>query len=73
MKKLKDLFKKLNQTQKIIVGIVVGLVSLVITIAITDDIGYPGPFDWDDTWFVWVLFILVVGFFEYILFSPNDD
>lgn len=73
MKLLENLSKKLNQGQKLIVGIGVALVLLVITIAITDELGYLGSFDWDDTWFVWVLFIAIVGYFEYKLFGSYEE
>lgn len=78
MKFLENLSKKLNPVQKIIIGIAVALVLLIITIAIANEMGssYGGriaAFDWDDTWFVWVLFIAVVGYFEYKLFGSYED
>jgi len=72
MKFIEDLGRKLNPTQKLIVAIAVPAISLVITLAIASDVsGYGGPFDIDDTWPIWVIFLGIVGYFEFKLFSPT--
>lgn len=74
MKFIENLGKKLNSTQKLIVAISVPSVLLVITLAIADDIGgYGGPFDIEDTWLVWVIYLTVVGYFEFKLFSQTKS
>jgi len=72
MKFLENLSKKLNQNQKIIVGIIVALILLIIALAIIDIIGY-SSFNWEDIWFIWVLFIAIIGYFEYKLFGSYED
>ena len=72
MKFIEDLSKRLNPTQKLIVAIAVPAVLLVITLAIANDAGgYGGPFDIEDTWLIWVIFIGLVGYFEFKLYSPT--
>lgn len=70
MKFITNLSRKLNQSQKIILGIVVGLILLILTLTIADSLGgRGGSFDWEDTWLVWLLFVAIVGYFEFKLFS----
>ena len=70
MKHIKNLGKKLNSTQKIVVAITVPLILLIISLVIADAVG-SGPFDLDDTFLIWILFIGIVGYFEFHLFSEQ--
>ena len=85
-KYLEDLSKKLNQSQKIIVGLIVAAILFVITMAIADEVGTScgfrrgggygcsgGPFDMEDTWYIWVIFLLIIGYFEFKLFGNQNN
>ena len=82
---IKKLSKKLNQGQKIIVAIIVPAILFVITVGIASKISSSHcdrfakricksePFNMVDTWYIWVFFLLIIGFFEYKLFSNYED
>lgn len=85
-KYLEALSRKLNQSQKKIVGIIVAAIFFVVTMAIADKVGTScgfrlgggygcsgGPFDMDDTWYIWVIFLLIIGYFEYKLFGNQNN
>jgi len=67
MKFIEDIGRKLNHTQKLIVAISIPAIMLVIALAIADDAGG----DIDDTWGIWVIFLGLVGYFEFKLFSQT--
>lgn len=71
MKFLDKLARNLNPTQKKIVGVSVALVLLIICLAFADEVGSGSSpvFDWKDNWFVWVIFLSAIGYFEYRLFQ----
>ena len=68
MKYIEDLGKKLSATQKYIVAIFVPAVLLVVTLAITDNIDTSF-----DSYVIWIIFLGIVGYFEFKLFSPIDN
>jgi len=68
MKSLDAFSKNLNKKQRVIVGIAVPLIIFVITLAIANKIGgrFGGhPFAIEDTWYIWVIFISIIGYFEF--------
>jgi len=77
MEFLDNLIKKLNPTQKIIVGVFGALILLILCISIADAQGYSrsgvNAFDWEDTWYIWVIFLSLIGYFEYKLFQDSTD
>jgi hypothetical protein len=66
---LENIISKMSLAQKVIIGISVGLILLVITIAIAEVVDCWNAFHLEDTWFIWIIFLAVVGYFEYKLFS----
>ena len=78
MKELEKLISKLNKQQKLIaiIGVPFILFLLVVKIAgvIGENfIGEAQPFNFDETWWVWMIFVIVVGFIEYKLFENKVD
>ena len=79
-KYIKDLSQKHNQSQKKIVGLIVAAILFVITMAIADVAGTTcrrsgcrgGPFNMEDTWYIWVFF-LIIGYFEFKLFCNQNN
>ena len=73
MKFIRDLGAKLNSAQKTIVAVVFPLVLFVITYIIAGEVDgfYKKSFDMEDTWIVWVLFLVIVGYFEFQLYSDK--
>jgi len=78
--------KKLNQSQKVIVGIVVAAIFFVITIAIAHKVSFScgvlagggsgcrgGAFYMSKTWYIWVIFLLLIGYFEIKLFGKQKN
>ena len=65
---------KLNKIQKLIVAIVVPLVLFVITLIIAGECLYISLLDIDDfeTCFLWGIFIVIVGYFEFHFYSENN-
>lgn len=68
-KKIQDLGTKVNFTQRIIIAVILPLILLLIAYPIASEISYSDPFDFDDTWLVWVIYLLIIGYFEINLFS----
>ncbi len=71
MKFIKKLGARLNPTQKIIIAVSVPIVLFIIAIAFANNISYGYPFDMEDTWLMWVIFIVIIGYFEFDLFSEK--
>lgn len=74
MKKIKEWIAKLNQQQKIILGIVIPIGLLIIFYPIADEVAgyYSAPFDFEDTWLVWLIYVAIVGFIEFQLFENKE-
>lgn len=73
MKKNEGWIAKLNQQQKIILGIVVPVGLLIIFYPIAAEFDgnpyYSRPFKFEDTWLVWLIYVIIVGFIEFKLFE----
>ncbi|HKJ34338.1 MAG TPA: hypothetical protein VE912_10770 [Bacteroidales bacterium] len=71
--------KKLNNTQRMIVSIILPLILFIVSLAIANNIGYHivgvgtyshiihggKPFAINDTWYIWVIYLAIIGYFEY--------
>ena len=76
MKQIELWISKLNQSQKMIFAIVipVGLLVLFYPIANEFDDSYSSrPFRIEDTWWVWLIYVAIVGFVEYKLFEQKKE
>ena len=71
-KHIKALGAKVNLTQRIILAIVIPLVLFLIAYPIASEASYSDPFDFDDTWLVWIIYLLVIGYYEINLFSSEN-
>lgn len=73
MKFIKNLGNRLNTKQKTIIAIIVPLILFVITYVIAEEFDRYGhnAFDMDNTWGVWVIFLVVVGYFEFNFYSDK--
>ena len=76
MKKIEEWIAKLNQQQKIILGIVIPVGLLIIFYPIADEVAifnaegyYSEPFSIEDTWLVWLIYVVIVGLMEFKLFE----
>jgi uncharacterized membrane protein len=75
MKEIEKWISKLNSQQKIIFAIVVpvGLLVLFYPIADAFDDTYRSqPFRFEYTWWVWLIYVGIVGFIEYKLFENTE-
>lgn len=74
IKKLEQLIAKLNPNQKIIFAIVVPIALFILTMPIASNVvpccSYD-PFIFFYTWWVWLLYVCVVGFIEYKIFEDK--
>ncbi len=62
--------KKLNAKQKNIFAIITLLIGFVLAMAISSSIDNRGKaFDFQDTWFVWIFFLVLIGYLEYKIFE----
>jgi len=74
MKEIEKWISKLNQSQKIIFAIVipVGLLVLFYPIADNfDDTWRSEPFRFEYTWWVWLIYVAIVGIIEFNLFEQK--
>lgn len=77
MKEIEKWISKLNSSQKLIIAIGLPIVLFFITLKVAGTIGenYYGkdrPFNFDETWWVWLIFGLIVSFLEYKLFESKN-
>ncbi|MDI9881559.1 hypothetical protein [Flectobacillus longus] len=76
IKKLEQLIVKLNPNQKMIFAIVIPIALFVLTMPIAGNLvagwyyGY-NPFNFNVTWWVWLLYVCIVGFIEYKVFEDK--
>jgi hypothetical protein len=69
-KGISNYVKKLNSNQKKISAITTLLIGFVLAMAISSSIDNRGrAFNFQDTWLVWVFFIMVIGYLEYKIFE----
>ena len=71
MKYIKDLGQRFNDTQKTIIAVIVPLIILLLTYVIAEEVdGYShNAFDFSDTWFVWLVSVSLIGYFEFNFYS----
>lgn len=71
MKKIENWIAKLNPQQKLIMGIVIPIGLLIVFYPIADEVAghYSTPFSFEDTWLVWLIYVVIVGFIEFKLFD----
>ena len=56
--------------QKVIIGFSVGLLLFTITLVMTQSLTWGvGAFGFRRAWVAWIIFVIIVGYFEYKLFS----
>jgi hypothetical protein len=73
MKILEDWIKKLNPKQKIIFSIIIPIGLFILFYPIADN--FDGrrfssyPFEFEETWKVWLIYTAVVAYLEYKLFD----
>ena len=78
MKELEKWISKLNKQQKLIAAIsfpsIMFLLIVKIAGAIGENfIGEAKPFNFNETWWVWLIFVIIVGFLEYKLFDNRES
>ena len=78
MKALEKWISKLNQQQKLIAAISLPLILFFLNVKIAgvygeNRFGQDMPFNFDDTWWIWLVFTIVLGFLEYKLFEKKGD
>jgi hypothetical protein len=65
-------FNKINQKQKIILAIFIPIIILFFILSITSSLGFrDDPFDWEKTWYVWMIYVIYCCIFEYKLFADK--
>ncbi|MDR1809185.1 MAG: RDD family protein [Prevotella sp.] len=62
----------LNQAQRIILAIIVPLVLYPLTYAIALSICVFSKRLFSETWYIWVIYFLIIGVWEYILFADDN-
>ena len=71
LKKIKNIISKMNLAQRLVVGIFISIGLYIISYAISDEIDQ--PFDFKDTWFVWLPAITFAAWLWYELLNFNKD
>jgi len=64
-------FEKMNQKQKIILAIFIPIIILFFTLMIASVVGLGDPFNWGNTFYVWLIFLIIICIFEYKLFADK--
>ena len=73
---------KLITKQKTIFGIIIPLVLFFVALNFANEFGSAygdgiAAFDWNSTWFVWAIYVLLVVYLEYKIFTmpykPRDS
>ncbi len=78
MKRLETLIAKLSTQQKLLAAIGIPLILFFLTVKIAgvigeNFIGEAQPFNFDATWWIWIIFVVVVGYLEYKIFEDKVD
>ena len=71
---------RMNKTQKKVIAITINLILFVIALALSSSVttgqrppdDYASPFDFGYTWYVWLLFIIIAGIFNYKYFGNRN-
>lgn len=64
-------FEKMNQKQKIILAIFIPIIILFFTLMIASIVGLGDSFNWGNTFYVWLIFLIIICIFEYKLFADK--
>lgn len=64
-------FEKMNQKQKIILAIFIPIIILFFTLMIASIVGLGDSFNWGNTFYVWLIFLIIICIFEYKLFGDK--
>ena len=78
MKEIEKLISKLTKQQILFAAVGLPIILFLITVKVAGNIGenFIGearPYNFDATWWVWLLFVILVGFIEYKLFENKED
>ena len=78
MKELEKLIAKLSKQQKLLAAIGLPLILFLVNVKIAgaigeNFIGQAQPFNFDATWWIWLIFVAIIGFIEYKLFENKED
>lgn len=78
MKELERLIAKLNKQQKLLTAIGLPIILFLVNVKIAgvigeNFIGQAQPFNFDATWWLWLIFVVIIGFIEYKLFENKED
>lgn len=63
MAAFKEIIRRMNKNQRIVIGLAISLGIFVLAYAIADEIDQ--PYDFKDTWFVWLPALAVFGWLWY--------
>ena len=79
--KLKEIDRRLNPIQRIVVAVVIPIVVILIGWGVMTNIVIDGggvfrimmnPINLSDSWWTWLIVISVIGVFEYFWFRNRD-
>lgn len=78
MKELERLIAKLNKQQKLLAAIGLPIILYLVNVKLAgvigeNFIGQAQPFNFDATWWIWLIFVVIIGFIEYKLFENKED
>ena len=71
MGKLANFVHNLNHIQRIIVAIIAPILVFILSMAIAEAVDGYRAFDIEDTWFVWIISVFLIGYIEYKLFEKK--
>jgi len=71
MGKLANFAHNLNHIQRIIVAIIAPILVFILSMAVAEAVDGHRAFDIEDTWFVWIISVLLIGYIEYKLFDKK--
>ena len=71
MGKLSNFVKNMNSIQRIIVAIVAPILVFILSMPIAEAVDGYEAFDMDNTWFVWIISVSLIGYIEYRLFDKK--
>ena len=66
-------FEKINQKQKIVLAIFIPIIIFFIALIIANSVGFGDPFNWENIWYIWMLYFIFCGIFEYRLFADKKE
>jgi hypothetical protein len=76
MKELEKWISKLNSQQKLIFAIVIPIGLFILFYPIADEfdnVFYSRPFKFEETWWVWLIYVAIVGVIEFKLFEQKNN